>query len=438
MSELVHLLDDYPDVDRRSCRLLGPTALVVQGLMGLLVISSLVLKRHRETPKRPWRIWLFDVSKQIIGQMFVHGVNVLISDVVAHVSSGNACVLYFLNILLDTTLGIGVIYLILHSANYFFTERCHLKGFESGNYGKPPSLNYWARQAAVYVFALTTMKLLVVGLFVAWPGIFEWGAWLLQFLGPSDAMQVIFVMGLFPIIMNVLQFWIIDSIVKSSKAAAVALPDDTPRASLDPDTEPLFRGSLDDDDDDGDLPIRHDIENPPPRSLGAEDSSQDLMENEPKSLSSGTTTIVGSGSATPTPKPSEASLPVAIHAYPPSNSTSPASSVSSRALSTSPKPRRLRRSPPPPLALHPRSPAPVAVNTPPVSTVVSRNMHKRNSTIQEIAQDEKDWAAWDDGADDWAERVGEEEWTGRRLEAMKGHIQNVWTAHTPEAAHPRS
>lgn len=87
--------------------------------------------------------------------------------------------------------GVGVIYLILHGVNYFFTEKCHLKGFESGNYGKPPSLNYWARQAAVYVFALTSMKLLVVGLFILWPGIFEWGAWLLQFLGTSDAMQVI-------------------------------------------------------------------------------------------------------------------------------------------------------------------------------------------------------------------------------------------------------
>lgn len=93
--------------------------------MGLLVISSLVYKRHRESPKRPWRIWCvalalalrgftdcataprrsFDVSKQIIGQMYVHGVNVLISGVVAHLSSGNACVLYFLNILVDTTLG---------------------------------------------------------------------------------------------------------------------------------------------------------------------------------------------------------------------------------------------------------------------------------------------------------------------------------------------
>ena len=48
---------------------------------------------------------LFDVSKQVVGQMFVHGVNVLISDVVSHLSTANACVLYFLNILLDTTFG---------------------------------------------------------------------------------------------------------------------------------------------------------------------------------------------------------------------------------------------------------------------------------------------------------------------------------------------
>ena len=71
------LLDDYP-VDKRTCRLLGPTALVrsvvdllvppvlrahqeapqvVQALMGILVVSSLLYKRYRERPRRPWRIW---------------------------------------------------------------------------------------------------------------------------------------------------------------------------------------------------------------------------------------------------------------------------------------------------------------------------------------------------------------------------------------------
>lgn len=38
----------------------------------------------------------------------MHGVNLLISDVVARVSSGNACVFYFLNILIDTTLGVFI------------------------------------------------------------------------------------------------------------------------------------------------------------------------------------------------------------------------------------------------------------------------------------------------------------------------------------------
>jgi hypothetical protein len=48
---------------------------------------------------------LFDVSKQVVGQMVVHGLNVLISDVGAHHKSVNACVFYFLNVLIDTTVG---------------------------------------------------------------------------------------------------------------------------------------------------------------------------------------------------------------------------------------------------------------------------------------------------------------------------------------------
>jgi hypothetical protein len=98
--------------------------------MGVLVILSLVFKRFRESPQRPWKIWrvsphyllcttkslmhnffvsrLFDVNKQVIGQMFVHGVNVAISDVLQRISEGNACVFYFLNILIDTTLGMDV------------------------------------------------------------------------------------------------------------------------------------------------------------------------------------------------------------------------------------------------------------------------------------------------------------------------------------------
>lgn len=48
---------------------------------------------------------LFDISKQVVGQLFVHVSNLLVSDITSGHTSGNACVAYFLNILIDTTFG---------------------------------------------------------------------------------------------------------------------------------------------------------------------------------------------------------------------------------------------------------------------------------------------------------------------------------------------
>ncbi|KAL4247075.1 hypothetical protein ABKN59_001397 [Abortiporus biennis] len=398
------IFDDYPGVDQHGCKLLGPTALVVQGLMGILVIASLLYKRQRETPKRPWRIWMFDVSKQVAGQLFVHFLNVLISGIIAEVSAGNPCVTYFLNILIDTTLGVAIIYLILHVATYLFTEKLHLKGFESGQYGHPPSVSYWARQAAVYVFALSTMKILVVLLLALWPGIFKLGEWLLSFLGSSNTAQVVFVMGLFPITMNILQFWLIDSIVKdSSQTSSVALPSDTPRNSFEAeDHEPLFNATSDDEDDDNHRP--HDIENPPSRhaslsrslSRNGTDRRSSSMSDEPKSTDSAST--IPSGSTTP--KLTETgSQSIAMHAYPPSRSASPTSTISSSLGS-----KKIRKSPPPALALRPRSPRPARNATP-----QPQIQPKLPASIQP-SQEEKEWDTWgDDPNEDWGEGLPAED-----------------------------
>jgi len=143
--------------------------------------------------------------------MFVHGVNLLISGVVARIESGNACVLYFLNILIDTTLGarssrmfslrlranntwmigVGIIYYCLKWATLLLSDKLGLEGLRSGEYGSPPSPAYWLRQLAVYVSCLTIMKLVVVGLFALWPGILKVGEWLLSWLGNGDAAQVV-------------------------------------------------------------------------------------------------------------------------------------------------------------------------------------------------------------------------------------------------------
>lgn len=232
--------------------------------------------------------------------------------------------------------------------------------------------------------------------------------------------------------MNIIQFWIVDSIVKAgAHSASVALPSDDIEHAVDPDQEPLFRASMDDDEDD-EL-RRHDIENPRPVPRSRSSSREPLPSSSPdesKSSAGTSVTVTGSGSVTPKGVALGSSA-IAMHAYPPSlasASTSPASSwnPSTRASSISPQPKRWRRSPPPPLTLQARSPPPRAVNTAKSSAVVTAPLaeHSRHST--DAAHDEKEWAAWDESGDDWANRVGEEDWTGNRMDARQAALHNVW------------
>lgn len=105
-----------------ECKLLGPFSLLVQGALGLLAVLSLVYKRWREKPRRPVKIWFFDVSKQVFGAMLLHVLNLLMSmlssgkfDAVkaapAYVAPGpdggeelqqpNGCSFYLLNLAID-------------------------------------------------------------------------------------------------------------------------------------------------------------------------------------------------------------------------------------------------------------------------------------------------------------------------------------------------
>jgi hypothetical protein len=109
-----------------ECHLLGPFALIVQGALGAVALLSLVYKRWREENKRPWKIWFFDVSKQVLGSMLTHVLNLAMSmlgsvDMVnaakhaaskANASEGaesggrtspNPCSFYLLNLAIDVS-----------------------------------------------------------------------------------------------------------------------------------------------------------------------------------------------------------------------------------------------------------------------------------------------------------------------------------------------
>jgi len=243
-------------IDRHHCRLMGPVAIVVQLLMGLLVLGTLAYKRNTERPRRRWRVWMLDVSKQVIGQLIVHMLNVLCSYVGALVAKGNPCAQYFLNVLLDTTLGVGIIYVLVHGLTYLLAQRMNLPGFATTDYqlGMRQSLYQWApwscwlRQLGVYLVAIIVMKLSVVALINAAPFLLTFGAWLLGLFGTHRSLQVIFAMAIFPLIMNTVQFWLVDTVLRDSmKRQQYTAPGPTSNYSPDTalDEEPLTepRGS---------------------------------------------------------------------------------------------------------------------------------------------------------------------------------------------------
>lgn len=54
--------EDY----QKECELLDDFAIAMQGILGVASFASLLLKRRWEVPKRSYRIFMLDISKQAV------------------------------------------------------------------------------------------------------------------------------------------------------------------------------------------------------------------------------------------------------------------------------------------------------------------------------------------------------------------------------------
>lgn len=88
------------------------------------------------------------------------------------------------------------------------------ESIQSGNYGNPPNAWWWLKQSLIYFLGLFGMKICVLIVFVMFPWISRVGDWALGWTEGNEKLQIVFVMMLFPLIMNALQYYIIDSFIK--------------------------------------------------------------------------------------------------------------------------------------------------------------------------------------------------------------------------------
>jgi hypothetical protein len=213
---------------------------LIQTALGGLALLALVWKRWREHPRRPVKVWFFDVSKQVVGSVMVHFANLFLSmlssgtfdiansasDVDAISKSSdrkhpNPCSFYLLNLAIDTTIGIPILVFFLRILHLLFLRTPLAnppESLKSGNYGNPPNVKWWLKQALIYFIGLMAMKFVVFLLFQIFPWLGWVGDWALRWTEGKEWMQITFVMLIFPLIMNAAQYWIIDSFIKEPEA----------------------------------------------------------------------------------------------------------------------------------------------------------------------------------------------------------------------------
>ncbi|KAJ8258623.1 hypothetical protein COCON_G00176350 [Conger conger] len=186
----------------------------LQGLIGVVAFSLLLLKRFREPKheRRPWKIWFLDTSKQAIGMLFIHFANVYLSDLTGE----DPCSLYLINFLLDASLGMLLIYAGVRVVSAVVEWR-QWDSLRFGEYGESVLCRAWAGQCALYIFIMMFEKVIIVLVLL----IPQWKQ--LALLNPikNPQLELAIVMFIVPFFVNALMFWVVDNfLMKKSRTKA--------------------------------------------------------------------------------------------------------------------------------------------------------------------------------------------------------------------------
>lgn len=213
-------LTPYLD-DSSQCSLIDGYALFIQFLVGVFGISTLLVKRVVEWPRRPWLTWLFDTSKQTIASVISHLINILASTLSGHTgrklypSSVDPCAWYLTSVLVDGTLLLGLLAIMLKLID-FVVEQKNVPAFRHGDYGDPPSYSVWSIQLITYILLFLTAKATCLYVLYKHSGVFLGLAnWLLQPVDEHRHLKVTIILFSAPLLTTIIQYWTLDQLLKS-------------------------------------------------------------------------------------------------------------------------------------------------------------------------------------------------------------------------------
>ena len=143
----------------------------------MLSIGSLLVKKFMPGERRSWKIFLLDISKQLVTSGFAHFLNLVLSIYLQKLTkSGNGCVWYFMNSTLDMFFATAMSYGMFKLIDWFAVKN-NIEVLKQGVYvdekvdlidnaqSKKPedNVNYriWVLQVTIWVIIVTLSKIVV-------------------------------------------------------------------------------------------------------------------------------------------------------------------------------------------------------------------------------------------------------------------------------------
>lgn len=222
--------------------LAGDQGKIVQGVLFLFCCASLIFKYWKNHGGRT--LWEFglDSSKQLCGAGWIHFMNIVFAEKLEDKfkTAGDECDWYWVNIVIDTTLGTCVTYTLLLGFTHFIKSALPAEKaaeFESGKYKNQDGTIHWPayfKQIVVWLCIVSLMKASMVCLMILGHGVLLDLAQLV--LGPveredSFTLKLLAVMVVTPTVMNSLQFWVTDNIIRKKEDEPYALLNESDKAN---------------------------------------------------------------------------------------------------------------------------------------------------------------------------------------------------------------
>ena len=218
------IVDLTEQLVENKCEMFGGFGFLIQAILGAAAFSILILKRYIEKPRRPWKIWFYDVAKQIISAVALHLFNLILSAVLSSdEKDADACVWYFVTVVLDCTLGAFLSYIfmwltdgIASSSDWTFLKTgLYYEELKIGNKATYKLIwkKYLSQLGVWLVITMIVKIILLIMLKICKLFLVNLGTFFLEPFSNAKV-RLVMVMIIFPLILNALYFWVVDNILK--------------------------------------------------------------------------------------------------------------------------------------------------------------------------------------------------------------------------------